>query len=722
MRTRNGAAMGHQPSRQSKNSMFESHFGFTGPPFQLSPDPSFYFDSRGHNHALAYLKFGVYQAEGFIVVTGEIGAGKTTLVRTLIDGLQSDEVVAAQIVSTQLDSGDLLRSIVIAFGIPSQGIGKADLVAAIEAFLTSLASARKRALLVVDEAQNLPAGAIEELRMLSNFQLGNRALLQSFLVGQPELRQFLQSGAMEQFRQRVIASCHLGPLEASETRAYVEHRLRRVGWTNNPSFDELAFERIHFHARGVPRRINLLCTRLLLGACLTDETSIHAAQVDNIADEFSRELGGVAPAAAATQPAAPSEALLLAPEDVQGPGQLADVVRRRHGEATTMHRPLVCLVDTPLGYLKALALAQGLREHTGLPDLVIVNPGQEAAVTLSTALSAAMSRPSLELHLGATSGRFAQTAAVAQTRFDAVLTELAPCAALSLGHGDALFACSLVAVKAELPLLRLEADEHADEASGVNGTLLDQLAQVLYVGNILSHYTLHRRGATRDRICGVGRLLENVVHLLMPSAVPAAQILSEHGVALESVIDSGYALVTEQFEAHLRTEEQFAIHVDALCAISAVLPLVWVVQQPTFLALSKRALRERLDRARVILVPQVPFLQLLGLLASARAAVLGPDLTWAAEAQAVGLPSMCLALSGLGVAGAEIGSSSRTVRQAAQAVQEFESLIERDRSEDGSYWDGGAAHKIAAHLRGWLRRHASAHGVDRAARPEMVLP
>ena len=206
--------------------MYESYFGLTGKPFQLNPDPSFYFGSRGHKRAFAYLEYGLYQSEGFIVITGEIGAGKTTIVRSLLEQLDPAKVVAAQLVSTQLDADDLLRAVGAAFGLPVKSLDKAMLLAALEAFLCKLVTEKKRALLVVDEAQNLSPRAVEELRMLSNFQLGDQALLQSFLVGQPELRDIMQSPQMQQLRQRVIASYHLGPLDKAETQGYVEHRLR----------------------------------------------------------------------------------------------------------------------------------------------------------------------------------------------------------------------------------------------------------------------------------------------------------------------------------------------------------------------------------------------------------------------------------------------------------------------------------------------------------------
>jgi putative secretion ATPase (PEP-CTERM system associated) len=271
--------------------MYESFFGLTGKPFQLNPDPSFYFGSRGHKRAFAYLEYGLYQSEGFIVITGEIGAGKTTIVRSLLEQLDREKVVAVQLVSTQLDADDMLRAVGAAFGIPVKSVDKAMLLASLEAFLCQLAVEKKRALLIVDEAQNLSPRAVEELRMLSNFQLGDQALLQSFLVGQPELRAMMQGEQMQQLRQRVIASYHLGPLDKGETQAYIEHRLKHVDWKEDPKFDPACFDLIHTLTGGIPRRINTLCNRLLLAAFLAERHVLEAADVQAIAQEIRDELG-----------------------------------------------------------------------------------------------------------------------------------------------------------------------------------------------------------------------------------------------------------------------------------------------------------------------------------------------------------------------------------------------------------------------------------------------
>jgi len=271
--------------------MYESFFGLTGKPFQLNPDPSFFYGSRGHKRAFAYLEYGLYQSEGFIVITGDIGAGKTTIVRSLLEQLDSSKVVAVQIVSTQLEADDMLRAVGTAFGLPVRSVDKAILLASLEAFLCELVTAKKRALLVVDEAQNLPPGAIEELRMLSNFQLGDQALLQSFLVGQPELRAMMQGAQMQQLRQRVIASYHLGPLDKGETQGYVEHRLKHVGWKDDPRFDAACFDLIHALTGGIPRRINTLCNRLLLATFLAERHEITTHDVETIANEIGEEIG-----------------------------------------------------------------------------------------------------------------------------------------------------------------------------------------------------------------------------------------------------------------------------------------------------------------------------------------------------------------------------------------------------------------------------------------------
>jgi putative secretion ATPase (PEP-CTERM system associated) len=269
--------------------MYESFYGLTAKPFQLNPDPSFYFGSRQHRRAMAYLEYGLHQNEGFIVITGDVGAGKTTIVRSLLNKLDQSKVVAAQLVSTQLEAEDTLRMVGAAFGLPSKEIPKSEMLLTLEAFLVGVTQQGKRALLIVDEAQNLAPRAVEELRMLSNFQLDTHALLQSFLVGQPEFRETMQSAEMLQLRQRVIAACHIGPMDADETRGYIEHRLGHVGWKGVPRFDDGAYEAVHRVTGGIPRRINAVCDRVLLSGFLAGKRAFARADVEEVAREISEE-------------------------------------------------------------------------------------------------------------------------------------------------------------------------------------------------------------------------------------------------------------------------------------------------------------------------------------------------------------------------------------------------------------------------------------------------
>ena len=227
--------------------------------------------------------------EGFIVITGEIGAGKTTVLRSLIEGLSGSNVVAGHLVTTQLGAEDTLRMVGAAFGFRVKDVPKSELLITLEAFLISQTSKGKRCLLVVDEAQNLSPKAVEELRMLSNFQFGNQALLQSFLIGQPEFREILQRPEMEQFRQRVAATCHIGPLDRDETEQYILHRLKCSGSKGKPTFGPGAFDAIYKASGGIPRRVNSVCDRLLLLGFLANKIDLGADDVNEVVKEMAQE-------------------------------------------------------------------------------------------------------------------------------------------------------------------------------------------------------------------------------------------------------------------------------------------------------------------------------------------------------------------------------------------------------------------------------------------------
>src|SRR5690606_10343207 len=241
--------------------MFE-FYGLTGKPFQLTPDPAFYFPSATHRQALACLGYALAQGEGFVVVTGAAGAGKSMLAAHLAGTVDPRRLTLAQLAGGGLDAEDMACRVARAFGLTADRRGKGGALAALEEFLREEAQAGRRSLLVVDEAQALPATALEELRLLSNLQLGNHPLLQTLLLGEPAFCATLQS--LDPLRQRVIATHHLGPMAPDETEAYVCHRLECVGWTGHPQFEPGVFAAIHAASGGIPREINLAVNRLLL--------------------------------------------------------------------------------------------------------------------------------------------------------------------------------------------------------------------------------------------------------------------------------------------------------------------------------------------------------------------------------------------------------------------------------------------------------------------------
>ncbi|MES9860347.1 MAG: XrtA/PEP-CTERM system-associated ATPase [Candidatus Thiodiazotropha sp. LLP2] len=270
--------------------MYDDFYKLEGKPFQLTPDHKFFFNSKGHNRAMAYLRYGLEQGEGFIVITGGIGTGKTTLVRNLFDELSEMNVMAAQLVTTQVDPEDMLRMVCASFGLAHEGLNKATLLHNLEAIARARHAEGKQMLLVVDEAQNLPPRSVEELRMLSNFQVNNRALVQTFLLGQEEFKRTLQSPGMEQVRQRIIASYHLDPLSVEETEKYIVHRLQLVGWKEDPTFSDGVFKMIYEFTGGVPRRINAMCDRLMLFGCLEEMHELNKDAVLSVMHELEQEV------------------------------------------------------------------------------------------------------------------------------------------------------------------------------------------------------------------------------------------------------------------------------------------------------------------------------------------------------------------------------------------------------------------------------------------------
>ena len=276
--------------------MYSDFYGLTGQPFQLTPDARFWFESRTHRKAMAYLGYGLAQGEGFIVITGEIGAGKTTLVGHLMDRIDATRLNAIRLVSTQVEADDMLRLVAQGLELDTGKVEKAVLLDGVEQRLEEEFHRGKRTLLIVDEAQNLSLSALEELRMLSNFQLGGRSLVQIFLLAQPEFRDKLADPRLEQLKQRVIATHHLDAMGADEIEAYVRHRLTISGWQGRPGFGPGLFDALYAFSGGIPRRLNQLANRLLLHGAVEQLEQLDGEAVEAVAADLAMEREKPAPA------------------------------------------------------------------------------------------------------------------------------------------------------------------------------------------------------------------------------------------------------------------------------------------------------------------------------------------------------------------------------------------------------------------------------------------
>ena len=244
--------------------MYEKFYAFKEEPFRLSPDSRLCFRHGSYRKAKAYMRYALHRGEGFVMVTGRPGTGKSTLINDLVSELADSNVQFSKLTSTQLEADDLLRLVVLDFGLDGRVDNKAMLLHRLNTYLQRLHHEGRRPLLIIDEAQDLSASALEELRLLTNLQQNNQPLLQIFLVGQEELRDLVMSRQLEQLHQRIVAACHLNPLDEQTTREYVLHRLHHVGWDRDPELDEAIFPYIHKYSLGIPRLINLVCSRLLL--------------------------------------------------------------------------------------------------------------------------------------------------------------------------------------------------------------------------------------------------------------------------------------------------------------------------------------------------------------------------------------------------------------------------------------------------------------------------
>jgi len=269
--------------------MYDRFYHLKAEPFRLSPDHRFCFNHKSYAKAKAYMQYAFERAEGFVMVTGRPGTGKSTLVNDLVDTLSSSGAKVAKLVSTQLEASDLLRMVAHSFGMQTENLDKATVLQRLDKLLMSHHNDGRRALLIIDEAQDLSPSAMEELRLLTNLQLNSQPLIQIFLLGQEELRTLVQSPGMEQVQQRLVAACHLEQLKEVETKAYIIHRLEQVGWQGDPAISNAVYPAIFRFTAGIPRRINQVCSRLFLHGSVEGSHKLGIGDVRIVIAELQQE-------------------------------------------------------------------------------------------------------------------------------------------------------------------------------------------------------------------------------------------------------------------------------------------------------------------------------------------------------------------------------------------------------------------------------------------------
>lgn len=290
--------------------MYESFFNLRVKPFELLPDPDFIFLSKSHKKAITYLDYGIRERAGFILLTGDVGSGKTTLIRNLLAN-HGDKIVLAMVINTSVKSDQLLAMINDDFGLSTTGKDKISLLRDLNDFLVQQYTDGHQPVLIIDEAQNLSTELLEEIRMLSNLETVHSKLLQIILAGQPELRSILSLPELMQLRQRISINCNLSPLSRGETEQYIRHRLEVAGNVDAVQFENEAYDQIYRYSRGIPRLINIICDFLMLSAFAEETRTITSEMaLEVIGDmDFENHFWGVAqPPVSSSIPSNASEA------------------------------------------------------------------------------------------------------------------------------------------------------------------------------------------------------------------------------------------------------------------------------------------------------------------------------------------------------------------------------------------------------------------------------
>jgi general secretion pathway protein A len=672
--------------------MYESHFNMKGLPFQLSPDPSFYFPSTTHASALAFIKNRLDSIQQSAVVSGEIGAGKTTLVRTFVNQLNSDCTVVAEIVSTQLSFDDLLQAICTAFGI----LEVEPNLFALEKTLVSLQQEKKRVILIIDEAQNLNGDALQLLAQLVKLRSSEGPYVQLLILGQPDLRDRIRGTQLSAAIECSEDTYHLGPLSSQETTEYIEHRLKKVGWEGRPSFDHEAYTEIFRRTAGIPRRINRLCNRLILSASLKSVERISLAAVGRIADELSAEVGET------------SQTL----ESMRFPETAKDLAQRASEVEITLQRPfksrksigrgpIFCIAEGYSDHSKAAPLLRALAGRLSLPKAHLLRIFDDEALHLNHDLYAENFELPSVLSLGLQSENRNQMTAQIMSRFDPLLDKYRPTAIIVMDGGKSALSCSILAKRRGIQVIHINAGRRegsADNASDAIRVMIDHLADILYTSSEDEEAHLATEGIPTRRVHRSGPL--------MVDAVFAAKRISRLDgtstrIRLQQQVQlkRGYGLVAILRAANLHEAVHFQGAVDVLKTLSRDLPLIWPLAGPAAYRLQQSACFSILQGERVFCLSPRTFPDYVDLISNATCVLTD---SWSVQESAASLHVPCLTIgSGTAAPMGASTSSDRFVGSSTTAATRaiWEIVFSGSRPVHApALWDGRTALRIASHL------------------------